>query len=234
MSLRNTILTIACLIVAGLPLSLNAQPGAAPMPDISITPLSQALSVSRSSPATQRSLDPRTSLLAERLATALEEMRLNQVNLIARGGQARTTARAGAVKKSTLDLLKSGTPVLRGSVGRGPGASLSLKTSDLRAKLRRGGTLRSVRATTGGVLQIGGGTTDEETIRTFFRKQRTLLGLVDPEQELKLRVRQMDDLGHLHLRYQQNYKGLPVWGAELIAQIDEQGDLISINGAYCG
>jgi uncharacterized repeat protein (TIGR01451 family) len=232
MSLRNTVLNLTCLIVAGLPLSLMAQPQAVvPAPDISITPLSQALSVSRSSPATQRSPDPRTSLLAERLSTTLKEMRLNQGNLTAQGFRARTTARAGAVKKPTLDLLKSGTPVLRGSAGRGPAASLSLKTSGLRAKLRRGGTVRSVKAATG-VLQIGGGATDEETIRTFFRKQRTLLGLVDPEQELKLRVRQVDGLGHRHLRYQQNYKGLPVWGSELIAQVDGQGDLISINGAY--
>ena len=56
-----------------------------------------------------------------------------------------------------------------------------------------------------------------------------MLGLENPASELTLAKVQNDALGHTHLRFRQSYWGVPVFGAELIAQLDEQGDLTSIS-----
>ncbi|MCZ6854986.1 MAG: M4 family metallopeptidase, partial [Gammaproteobacteria bacterium] len=73
---------------------------------------------------------------------------------------------------------------------------------------------------------------DKEITREFFRRERVLLGLSDPDQELRYRTSHVDKLGHRHLRFEQRYKGLSVFGAEVIAQTDEKGNLLSLNGAY--
>ena len=59
-----------------------------------------------------------------------------------------------------------------------------------------------------------------------------MFGLQEPDKELTLQRRDHDKLGHSHLRFSQSYRGLPVFGAEVIAQLDSAGNLISINGSY--
>ncbi len=52
--------------------------------------------------------------------------------------------------------------------------------------------------------------------------------------ELRVRLVQEDTLmpGRRHHRLAQSYKGVPVWGAEVVRQLDGQGRTLSIFGAY--
>ncbi|MBI1987335.1 MAG: hypothetical protein HYS70_03170 [Nitrospinae bacterium] len=73
---------------------------------------------------------------------------------------------------------------------------------------------------------------DEKTARAFLRAYRHLLRLKDPDRELKLSRLDRDDLGRRHLRFSQMYRGLPVWPAELIVQLDTKGHVDLMSGAY--
>jgi Zn-dependent metalloprotease len=73
---------------------------------------------------------------------------------------------------------------------------------------------------------------DEQTSRTFLRANRALLRIIDPDDELQLIRRQKDQLGRRHLRYSQNFRGLPVWPAELNVHLDDNGDVDLMNGAF--
>ena len=59
-----------------------------------------------------------------------------------------------------------------------------------------------------------------------------MLGLRNTDSELQFHRRHVGKLGHSHLRFNQSYKGLPVFGAQVIAQLDTNGNMISLNGAY--
>jgi len=73
---------------------------------------------------------------------------------------------------------------------------------------------------------------DKSTARDFLREQSGLLKISDTDKELALKRYWTDDLGRTHLRYTQNYKGIPVWPAELNVHLDADGDVDLVNGAY--
>jgi len=73
---------------------------------------------------------------------------------------------------------------------------------------------------------------DERTARAFLKEHSGLLRLSDTDKELQLKRHWTDDLGRRHLRYDQNYKGIPVWPAELNVHLDAQGNVELVNGAY--
>ncbi len=73
---------------------------------------------------------------------------------------------------------------------------------------------------------------DELTARNFLRANAVLLRLEDPDQELQVVARERDHLGHQHLRFRQQYKGLPVWPAELKVHLDAVGDVYLLDGAF--
>ncbi len=58
------------------------------------------------------------------------------------------------------------------------------------------------------------------------------LGLIDPENELVTTSVQKDDLGYIHIKYQQVRNSIPVWGSELYAHLDTSGMLYTVNGNY--
>jgi len=70
------------------------------------------------------------------------------------------------------------------------------------------------------------------TARAFLATNRELLRIDDPDGELVLRKEQRDELGRTHLRFQQRYRGLRVWPAELIVHLDPAGNVDLMNGAY--
>ncbi|MFI5399369.1 MAG: M4 family metallopeptidase [Candidatus Binatia bacterium] len=72
----------------------------------------------------------------------------------------------------------------------------------------------------------------ERTGWNFLRANRRLLRLTDPDRELVLQRSETDTLGRRHLRYQQAYKGLPVWPAELIVHLDPSGNVDLMDGAF--
>ena len=64
----------------------------------------------------------------------------------------------------------------------------------------------------------------------LVRRFSAEFGLKNPEQDLIERQAHLLENGRLTVRYQQTYQGIPVMGAELIVNTNENGDLYSING----
>ncbi len=79
---------------------------------------------------------------------------------------------------------------------------------------------------------FSGQETHAATARTFLQTNRALLRLDDPQAELTLTRQQTDDLSRTHLRFDQRYKGLPVWPAEVIVHLDPSGHVDLLNGAF--
>ena len=71
-----------------------------------------------------------------------------------------------------------------------------------------------------------------ETARSFLRANSKMLLLEDPDSELVLRTRRTDELGWHHLRFRQEYKGIPVWPAELSVHISPAGSVDLLDGAF--
>ena len=55
-------------------------------------------------------------------------------------------------------------------------------------------------------------------------------GIKDPARELSVMKNKQSDDGHISVRYQQKYQGIPVLGGELIVNTNTNGDLYSMNG----
>ena len=70
------------------------------------------------------------------------------------------------------------------------------------------------------------------TARTFLRTNCDLLRLDDPHAELTLTRRHTDELGRTHLRFQQEYRGVPVWPADVIVHLNPEGHVDVMNGAF--
>lgn len=64
----------------------------------------------------------------------------------------------------------------------------------------------------------------------FFRAHREALGLGDPSFEMRRKVVVPDWLDMDHVRYQQIYQRVPVFGSELIVHLNSDGDVRVVNG----
>ena len=93
------------------------------------------------------------------------------------------------------------------------------------------GTPRQIK---GAVLQSAQAGSDPPltTARTFLRTNCDLLRLEDPNAELVLVRRHTDKLGRTHLRFRQQYQGLPVWPADIIVHLNPAGQVDVMNGAF--
>ena len=93
------------------------------------------------------------------------------------------------------------------------------------------GTPRQIK---GEVLQSAQAGSDPPltTARTFLRTNCDLLRLDDPHAELTLTRRHTDELGRTHLRFQQQYQGVPVWPADVIVHLNPEGHVDVMNGAF--
>jgi len=60
----------------------------------------------------------------------------------------------------------------------------------------------------------------------------TTFGVTDPKDSLKLEEVKTDSLGMHHVRLSQVFKGVPVYGDELIVHLKANGTLRSINGSF--
>jgi len=70
------------------------------------------------------------------------------------------------------------------------------------------------------------------TATDFLNRYGDLLKIASPEAEFSPRLPETDLQGKTHIRFDQNYLGLPVWGKQLIAHLDEKGDLYNISGRW--
>jgi bacillolysin len=66
----------------------------------------------------------------------------------------------------------------------------------------------------------------------FFEENRGAYKMVSPADELTVVRTDRDDLGMSHVRLHQNYKGVPVVGADLMAHFTADGSLKTVNGYY--
>jgi len=61
--------------------------------------------------------------------------------------------------------------------------------------------------------------------KTFMQENSALLRLDSPAQELKLQQSKRDKLGKVHLRYQQQYKGIPLWGKNALVHLNKNDEI---------
>ncbi|MCL5027846.1 MAG: M4 family metallopeptidase [Bacteroidetes bacterium] len=66
----------------------------------------------------------------------------------------------------------------------------------------------------------------------FMVSNKDLLKISDPANEFKLESTKKDALGMTHIRYEQVYKGLEVWGKEVYVHFDNHGNISSLTGRF--
>jgi len=67
---------------------------------------------------------------------------------------------------------------------------------------------------------------------TFLQENQTLVRIDNPKEEFKTVSHVEDELGMKHIRYQQIYKGIEVWGCEIYMHLNGDNTLRSFNGRY--
>jgi len=72
---------------------------------------------------------------------------------------------------------------------------------------------------------------DEKVLADKFVDQYgNYFGLKDPKKELKFLKKESDSLGMKHVRYNQTYKGVPVFGGQMIVHFNKDSSVRSANG----
>ena len=66
----------------------------------------------------------------------------------------------------------------------------------------------------------------------FLTANRELLRIDDPEEELTVKKKWTDSLGSHHVRYQQRFQGLPVWGREACVHMDGTNRVYLFQGVF--
>lgn len=72
----------------------------------------------------------------------------------------------------------------------------------------------------------------QATANAFLNEHKERLGLREPLRELQLKRTEIDRLGMAHLKYQQCYRDIPVWGSEVVVHLNSSGQVTLINGRY--
>ncbi|MCC6396042.1 MAG: M4 family metallopeptidase [Bacteroidetes bacterium] len=72
----------------------------------------------------------------------------------------------------------------------------------------------------------------QQSARSFLKSYAGLMKLNDPSSELVQVEVSRDNLGFTHVRYQQMFRGLEVWGRDLRVHVDGEGQVESFNGRY--
>lgn len=73
---------------------------------------------------------------------------------------------------------------------------------------------------------------EKENTYLFFEQNRELYRMLDPRDELQVKRIETDDLDMTHVRLNQIYKGIEVYGVEMISHFTSSGGLRSVNGKY--
>ena len=89
------------------------------------------------------------------------------------------------------------------------------------------GAIRHVRFEPGAVAADG--TTMTEKTELFLLRHGKAFGIGSPGLELVQHREQTDDLGHLHLIFDQVHRGVPVFGSRMGLHFDRSGELIAVN-----
>ena len=70
----------------------------------------------------------------------------------------------------------------------------------------------------------------EGVANQFMKEYGSYFGLSDPSRELSVSQEQEDELGMKHVRYDQQYQGVPVYGGQLIVHLNKDLAIKSANG----
>lgn len=70
----------------------------------------------------------------------------------------------------------------------------------------------------------------KEIAASFLLENKSILKISDPQNEFVLMESRTDDLNFTNLKFSQFYKGIEVWGRELMIHFDASGNLASANG----
>lgn len=74
---------------------------------------------------------------------------------------------------------------------------------------------------------------DPETIaREFLSKHRGVYGITAHDEELQLKKIGVDENDNRHVRFHQKFKGLPVFGSEMIVHMNSDNVIVGTNGAF--
>lgn len=182
---------------------------------IQVVPIPQTQAIVAQTPQTSSEDDARLQEMTERLR--------NMTNTL----QEQSAKKQLANSQSLTVQQKSAFSALQQRVG-----------DSLQIRLRDNGTLMQIQghqlepAVTWSANSASKRERAQVTTRRFLRFNRALLRLEQPDSELTLIRQNSDELQRSHLRFQQMYKGLPVWPAELTVHLDPQGNVDLMNGAY--
>lgn len=81
-----------------------------------------------------------------------------------------------------------------------------------------------------GRFTVLSGTTKLEKAYVFLAGRPASFRLADPQNELELLAEKSDALGLTHLRFQQVYEGLPVWGCQTIVHFEDDSTIYLVGG----
>jgi len=71
-----------------------------------------------------------------------------------------------------------------------------------------------------------------ENAISFISSKKEIFKLDNPNEELILTEEKVDDFNMKHLVFEQEYKGIPIWGQEMVVHSDSKGEIYSINARY--
>lgn len=202
--------TFGCVIVLLTIFLLSWNLAGGNTPALSLHPLAQPGTLVPASASLEVDPDPRATVLTQRLRQHLAGLHT--------AAPYTPPPRLTAKQRQALSELETRCP---GEV------SVSLRPL--------AGTPRQI---TGAVLQqaqhgIGAvGDSPLTTARTFLRANCDLLRLDDPNAELVLVRRHTDELDRTHLRFRQQYQGVPVWPSDIIVHLNPAGQVDLMNGAF--
>ena len=98
------------------------------------------------------------------------------------------------------------------------------------------GTVRWFEGTLSSSTPLAGKATSTEAFTSaamsVLSENSRLLGLDDPEAELRPISTKIDRIGNAHARFEQTYRGVPVWGRDLYVHFNERGEMYALNGSY--
>lgn len=205
-------LTLSALFIslALAPSVQAADPDAVPLHPVTRAP---AVSVTGPSNTSEPATDPRAAKAASRLREITGQLKAEAAKAKSADNTALPSRQRQAIARLRARL----------------GAELDIRG------IEQAGTPRQIR---GAILEPASslGATpksrDEKTARAFLRNQKDVLRLDNPDTEMKLLKHEEDELSRRHLRYEQRFKGLTVWPAELMVHIDPTGNVDALDGAY--
>jgi bacillolysin len=66
---------------------------------------------------------------------------------------------------------------------------------------------------------------------SYLNEIKQMMQIANPDKEFALKSQEVDENGNNHIRFQQVYKGIKVWGSEIILH-QQKGELALMNGRY--